>query len=79
MGAVVSVFKDMTPDDVLTRRDAIFTKAEPASPSALHERCNFRFPSRLNPEQSASSNIRTKMPSILDTFQLPGNAQTQLN
>ena len=32
MGAVVSVPKDMTPDAVLTRLDAIFTKAEPATP-----------------------------------------------
>ncbi|HEX3253853.1 MAG TPA: hypothetical protein VHS05_30740 [Pyrinomonadaceae bacterium] len=32
MGAVVSVPKDMTPDVVLTRLDAIFNKAEPASP-----------------------------------------------
>ena len=34
MGAVVSVPKDMTPDAVLTRLDAIFTKAEPAPQSA---------------------------------------------
>lgn len=32
MGAVVSVPKDMTPDVVLTRLDAIFNKAEPAGP-----------------------------------------------
>ncbi|HET9787950.1 MAG TPA: hypothetical protein VFP47_12475, partial [Pyrinomonadaceae bacterium] len=32
MGAVVSVPKDMTPDAVLKRLDAIFTKAEPAPP-----------------------------------------------
>ena len=32
MGAVVSVPKDMTPDVVLKRFDAIFTKAEPSSP-----------------------------------------------
>jgi Zn-dependent M16 (insulinase) family peptidase len=32
MGAVVSVPKDMTPDAVLTRLDATFTKAEPKSP-----------------------------------------------
>lgn len=32
MGAVVSVPKDMTPDAVLTRLDAIFSKAEPDSP-----------------------------------------------
>jgi len=31
MGAVVSVPKDMTPEVVLTRLDAIFSKAEPAS------------------------------------------------
>lgn len=31
MGAVVSVPKDMTPDVVLTRLDAIFTKAEPTT------------------------------------------------
>jgi len=32
MGAVVSVPKDMTPDAVLTRLDAIFIKAEPVTP-----------------------------------------------
>jgi Zn-dependent M16 (insulinase) family peptidase len=32
MGAVVSVPKDMTPDAVLTRLNAIFNKAEPAPP-----------------------------------------------
>ena len=32
MGAIVSVPKDMTPEVVLTRLDAIFTKAEPDSP-----------------------------------------------
>ena len=32
MGAIVSVPKDMTPDAVLTRLDAMFVKAEPASP-----------------------------------------------
>ena len=64
MGAVVSVPKDMTLDVVLTRLDAIFTKTEPVSPKArLHERCKASgFSSRLNPEQSASSSIRTKMP-----------------
>ena len=34
MGAVVSVPKDMTPDTVLTRLDAIFAKAEPRTQSA---------------------------------------------
>jgi Zn-dependent M16 (insulinase) family peptidase len=32
MGAIVSLPKDMTPDGVLTRLDAIFNKAEPDSP-----------------------------------------------
>ncbi|HET6979903.1 MAG TPA: hypothetical protein VFI24_26460 [Pyrinomonadaceae bacterium] len=32
MGAVVSVPKDMTPDTVLTRLDAMFAKTEPVSP-----------------------------------------------
>lgn len=32
MGAIVSVPKDMTPEIVLTRFDAMFAKAEPASP-----------------------------------------------
>lgn len=64
MGAVVSVPKDMTPDAVLSRLDAIFAKAEPTSPQR-----DYMSDAKLPPLRSAE-------PGTIRTIEFPSeNAQ----